>query len=187
MTCIVGLIKGKNVWLGGDSAATDGALRRTIIKDPKVFIKGEIGFGCCGSPKVMDALAHGIQFPEQDPGSDDRAFLVNTLVPAIRDGLVRLDAAGKNTSPFGGGTDVQFEGELLLAYRGKLYKLQCNFQLVQSSEDFCTSGSGSELALGSLQATRNVRNPKKRILKALDAATANAGVAPPFVVITLKN
>jgi len=186
MTCIVGLVKNGDVWLGGDSAATDGHLNRTIIKDPKVFIKGEVGFGVCGSPKVMDALAHSIELPEQQDG-DDRAFLVSQLVPALREGLQKLDAAGVNKNPFGGGgSDVTFEGEMLVGYRGELYKLQGNFQLIHSADGYDTTGSGGTLALGSLAATKKMSNPKKRLLVALEASSANAGCAPPYVIVTVK-
>ncbi len=185
MTCIVGVVKDNVVWLGGDSAATDSSLDRTIIKDPKVFVRGELGFGVCGSPKVMDALAHGIEYPKQQGGSD-RSFLVSVLVPAIREGLVKLDAAGQNSSPFGGGSDVVFSGEVLLAYRGELYRLQSNFQLVHGSENFAAIGSGGALALGSLESTKSVSDPQKRVLAALNAACQNAGVAPPFVIVSVQ-
>lgn len=187
MTCIVGLIKGGTVWLGGDRAATDGHLNRTLLKEPKIFTKGEIGFGVCGLPKVMDALKHAIELPTQS-GDDDRAFLVSELVPAIRDGLVKLDAAGKDTNPFGGGSgDVTFQGAMLVAYRGKLYQLEGNFQLVEGAEDFASVGCGSALALGSFASTKKVRNPRKRVLAALEASTKNAGCAPPFDVLFVKS
>lgn len=186
MTCIVGVVKGNTVWLGGDSAATDGRLRRTIIKDPKVFVKGDVGFGVCGSPKVMDALAHAIDLPTQQ-GGEDRTFLVSELVPALREGLVKLDCAAKESNPFGGGSDVCFEGEMLVGYRGKLYKLQGNFQLIHSAAGYDATGSGGELAMGSLGATKKMSNPRKRLLAALEVSAAgNAGVAPPFVVVSVK-
>jgi ATP-dependent protease HslVU (ClpYQ) peptidase subunit len=185
MTCIVGLVKGGTVWLGGDSAATNGHLDRTIIKDPKVFVRGEIGFGVCGSPKVMDALAHAIEMPVQIDG-DDRAFLVSVLIPAIRDGLVKLDAAGQDSSPFGGGPGITFEGAVLLAYRGNLYRMESNFQLISGSEGYDSIGSGGALALGSLAATKKMGNARKRVITALEAACGNAGVAPPFVIVTVK-
>lgn len=186
MTCIVGVINKGTVWLGGDSAATDGHLNQTIIKDPKVFVRGELGFGLCGSPKVMDALAHCIEYPTQT-GDNDRAFLISELIPAIREGLTKLDAAGVDKSPLGGGSDIVFEGEVLLAYRGELYKLQSNFQLINGSEGHAAIGSGGALALGSLEATKKTRDPKKRVLTALEASTKNAGCKPPFVVVSVKN
>ena len=179
MTCIVGVVKGNTVWLGGDSAATDGHLNRTIIKDPKVFVRGDFGFGVCGSPKVMDAIAHGMTFPAQTD-TDDRSFLVNELVTAIRERLISLDAATQTPS------GVEFEGEMLVAYRGKLYKMQGNFQLIYSSDGFDTTGSGGTLALGSLMSTKRERNPRKRVLAALEASIANAGCAPPYVIVSVK-
>jgi hypothetical protein len=185
MTCIVGLVKGKTVWLGGDRAATDGHLNRTLLKEPKIFVRGELGFGVCGSPKVMDALKHAIELPMQQDG-DDRAFLVGTLVPAIREGLVKFDAAGKDDSPFGGGSGVVFDGAILVAYRGKLYNMQSNFQLIEGSDSYASVGCGSALALGSLASTKKVSNPRKRVLAALEASTNNAGCAPPFDVLAVK-
>lgn len=187
MTCIVAVKKAGSIWLGGDRAATDGRLNRTIIKDPKVFLKGELGFGVCGSPKVMDAVAHGIELPVQRRGGD-RSFLVGTLVPALRKGLVDLDAAGQDSGPFGGSPGIVFEGEMLLAYRGELYKLQGNFQLVASGKDYDATGSGAPFALGSLAETWRMDSPRKRVIAALEAAAeANAGVAPPFDVVVLKS
>ena len=185
MTCIVGLIDGKKVWLGGDRAATDGGLNRTLLKEPKIFTKGEVGFGVCGLPKVMDALKHGIDLPEQS-GGDDKGFLVKEMIPAIREGLIKLDAAGEDKSPFGGGGGVQFEGEILIAYRGRLYRLQGNFQLIEGEEKFASVGSGSRYALGSFEASKKVWSAKKRVLMALEASTKNAGCAPPFDTLVVR-
>lgn len=93
MTCIVGLVSGKSVWLGGDRVATDSGLNRTLIKEPKVFKKGYIGFGVCGLPKVMDAIQHAIEMPPYS-GEDPKAFLVTQVIPAIREGLKKLECAG---------------------------------------------------------------------------------------------
>ena len=185
MTCIVGLVDGKKVWLGGDRAATDGGLNRTLLKEPKIFAKGDIGFGVCGLPKVMDALKHGIELPKQ-AGGDDKTFLVTEVVPAIREGLKKFDAAGPDNSPFGGTGEICFEGAMLVAYRGRLYNLQGNFQLVEGEEKFNSVGSGSRLALGSFDSTRKVWSAKKRVLQALEASTKNAGCAPPFDTLVIK-
>lgn len=185
MTCIVGLIDGDKVWLGGDRAATDGGLNRTLLKEPKIFTKGDIGFGVCGLPKVMDALKHAIDLPQQS-GGDDKSFLVAEVVPAIREGLKKFDAAGPSSSPFGGSNEICFEGAMLVAYRGRLYELEGNFQLVEGEEKFASVGSGSKLAIGSFDSTRKVSNAKKRLLMALEASTKNAGCAPPFDTLVVK-
>jgi ATP-dependent protease HslVU (ClpYQ) peptidase subunit len=180
MTCIVGVVDGKTVWLGGDRAATDGGLNRTLIKEPKVFQKGDIGFGVCGLPKVMDALQHAIELPIQADRDDGKGFLVSAVVPAIREGLKSLECTEEHNG------QQYFHGAMLVAYRGHLYQLEGNFQLVEAANGFDAVGSGGEAALGSLRATKKM-GAKKRCLEALKvSAENNAGVAPPFDVIAIK-
>ena len=179
MTCIVGLVSGRDVWLGGDRAATGGNLGRTIIKHPKIFVKNGVGFGVCGLPKVIDALQHAVDLPTQEDDGPAKTFLVGQLVPALRDGLKKMDCTEDNNG------QANFHGAILIAYRGELHELEGNFQLVESAKGFASVGSGSEPALGSLRSSNG--NPKKRLIKALEvSAENNAGVAPPFDVLTVK-
>jgi len=182
MTCIAGVVKGDTVFIGGDSAATGGGLDRTIIKDPKVCVRGAIAFGVCGLPKVMDALFHAVELPEQTDDEEDRAFIVGRLIPAIRDGLKKLDCTSEDPQ-YG----TCFLGGFLMGYRGVLYDVQGNFQLVVSAKGYCAIGSGGPAAMGALRASTGVRNPRKRLLQALEvSAEENAGVAPPFVIVSVK-
>lgn len=179
MTCIVGLVKGDSVWLGGDRAATDGGLNRTLIKEPKIFEKGSIGFGVCGLPKVMDAIQHTIEMPPFNDGDDVKGYLVGQIIPAVREGLKKLEC----TEEYNG--QHYFHGALLIAFQGRLFEVQGNFQLVEASVPFAAVGSGAEPALGSLRSTKG--NPRKRVLEALKvSAENNAGVAPPFDVLEVK-
>lgn len=178
MTCIVGLVKGDTVWLGGDRAATDGGLNRTLIKEPKVFEKNHIGFGVCGLPKVMDALQHAIEIPPYS-GEDDKGYLVAKVIPAVREGLKKLECTEEHNG------QQYFHGAMLIGFMGRLYQLEANFQLVESANGFGAVGSGAEPALGSLRSSKG--NPKDRLLEALKvSAENNAGVAPPFDVIAIK-
>ena len=180
MTCIVGVAKEGTVWLGGDRAAVNESLTRTIIGDPKVFLRGEVGVGVCGLPKVMDAVAHAIEFPRHRSGSA-RSFLVSELVPALREGLKRLDCTVDEP-----GHGTCFNGAMLIAYRGDLYTLEGNFQLVKNSKSYASVGSGAELALGSLAETWRLVSPRKRVLAALHAAAdGNAGVSAPFDIVVV--
>ena len=80
-----------------------------------------------------------------------------------------------------------FAGAMLAAYRGELYNLESNFQVVTADCGYLSVGSGQDLALGSMHASKGEKDPKKRILKALEAATAgNAGVAPLFRIVSVK-
>lgn len=176
MTAIVGIQKSGRVWLGGDSAATSGDLSQRVIGDSKVFIVGDIAFGVCGLPKVMDVLRDAIKYPRQT-GNDSRSFMTNELIPAIKNALKHHGCVQND----------EFHGSALIGYRGLLYCLEGNFQIITNAYGFDAVGSGADIAIGSLHATRSTRNPHKRILMALEAASINnAGVRPPFNVITLK-
>jgi|SRR6478609_426017 len=179
MTCIVGLVSKDSVFLGGDRAATDGGLGRTIIKEPKVFEKNYVGFGVCGLPKVMDAVQHAIELPPFNDGVDPKAYLVSEVVPTIREGLKKLECTQLHKG------QQYFHGAMLIGFQGRLFLMEGNFQLVESSKGFAAVGSGQEPALGSLRSTKG--NPRDRLIDALEvSAENNAGVAPPFDVIEIK-
>ncbi len=181
MTCIVGIEYKGSVWLGGDSAATSGSGRQTIIGDPKVFLVGDLAFGVCGLPKVMDVLAHKLEFPKNDAKDNDREFMAKELMPFIVSQLTEAGCVQQHPKH-----GALFEGALLMAYRGKLYQVQSNFQLITNSFGFDSVGSGAEVALGSLQSSQKGK-PEKRINDALTAAALNNfGVRPPFNVVVLK-
>lgn len=180
MTCICGIEHKGEVYLGGDRAATDGGLNRVLIKNPKVFLKDGIGFGVCGLPKVMDALEHAIELPPHETG-DGKAYLVGKVIPAIRDGLKRLECTEEHNG------QQYYHGAMLIGYRGHLYQMESNFQLVESAHGFDATGSGGEAALGSLRSTKKIGDPRKRLLEALEvSAEHNAGVSAPFDIIVVK-
>lgn len=181
MTCIVG-IQGRNtVWIGGDSAATSGDGSQMLIADKKVFVNGDIAFGICGSPKIIDPLMF-TKFTKQTKGMNDREYVSTVLVPEIKGAF---EAAGcKVQHPQYGEI---FEGAILFGTKGKLYRMEANFQLVTDAHGFDSVGSGSDIAIGSLHATKNDKNAHRRILTALQAsAIANAGVRPPFAIVSVR-
>lgn len=181
MTCIVGIEHKNTVWLGGDSAATSGDGSQMLIGDSKVFVNGDVAFGICGSPKVFDPLKF-TKFTKQKRGTDDREFIAKTLVPEIKAAM--KEAGCVTEHPQHG---EMFEGAILFGTRGKLYRMECNFQIITDSFGFDSVGSGASIAIGSLHATKTMREPKKRIITALEAsAIANAGVRPPFNVVSVK-
>lgn len=175
MTCIVGVVGDDGrVWLGGDSAATTPSGDRTILKDPKVWTSDDIAYGVCGSPKVIDVLAHVFKGPKYRGGSS-RKFLVAKFLPAVKAVLEKYEALD----------DKGFmEGALLVGLDGALYKVECNFQVIQSLTNYESIGSGSSYAIGSLAATTG--DEQERVLKALEAATRHdAGVFPPYHVVSV--
>ena len=184
MTCIIGIQKNKNVWLGGDSAGTAGDMSQMIIADKKVFVRGEFAFGVCGLPKVMDALNHEMILPKQS-SPDDRQFMGSTFIQTVKETLKKAGCVKKGDGMFGP-TDEHFEGAFLIGYRGKLYRMESNFQIITSAYGFDAVGSGADIALGHLHSTQAslLHSPKRRILKALEASSINnAAVRPPFSIV----
>lgn len=181
MTCIIGLVNKGDVFLGGDRAATEGVnLDQFLLKEAKVFMRGDVGFGVCGLPKVMDVIKHVLTIPE-DNEEDAKTYVVGSLIPAMRDVLVNYDCTIVEDN------QAMIHGAVLIAYRGRLFRMEMNFQVTENSVGFEAAGCGAQPALGSLRATRG-KGPKRRIIEALTvSAENNAGVKGPFDVIVVKS
>lgn len=178
MTCIVGLQKNGTVWMGGDSAGTNGSLNQTIRADKKVFIRGDFIFGFSGSFRTGDLLKHSLQLPEQTPEQTDLQFMVNDFVNAIRK---CLEAENKHLKG-----DDKLYPYFLVGYKGNLYTIQSDYQVAQSLDGFDSVGSGSDIAKGSMYVNKK-KSPRARILEALEAsAKHNAAVRGPFTILSKK-
>lgn len=176
MTCIVGIEHKDTVWIGADSAGTNGRMDQRIRADKKVFIKGEFIIGFCGSFRAGQLLTCNLDVPPQEEGTDDFTFLVNDFTAAVRKCLEPL----KNDDP------ESSHPNFLFGYRGRLYGVEGDYQISRGEEKFDSVGSGSDIAMGALHASKG-QGVKKRILKALEAsAKNNAAVRPPFHVMNLK-
>lgn len=179
MTCIVGIGQNGVSWLGGDSAATAGDLSKRIIGESKVFVKKNVAFGIAGSPKIHNALMHTSNFEMLSLKGTHDEVVHNRLIPVIKKTLDEFDClVGDNRG--------NFEGSIIIGLKGKIYRVEANFQVFICKENFDSIGSGSDIAMGSLYATRKL-HPKKRILSALEAsADNNAGVCAPFSIVCTK-
>ena len=197
MTCIVGLQSGKSVLIGGDSAGTSGNLSQRILGDKKVFNKGKFVFGVCGLPKVIDAIRYTFDIPEQDKSEEDRAYISATFLPAFKECLKEAGCfAGEHDREESGHEESEsnqdnleevFVGAVLFGYKGKLYRIESNFQIITNAYEFDAVGSGQDIAIGALHSSKKNSNAKKRILSALEAsAINNAGVRPPFTIVQTR-
>jgi len=179
MTCIVGLENNGTVWMGGDSAGTAGNMHQRVRKDKKVFVRGEFLIGFCGSFRMGQLLKHKLTLPLPQEGDDDVSYMVNEFVNAVR---ACLDEENKNL-----GEEEKLTPYFLVGYRGKLYNIQGDYQVGQPEDGFDAVGSGADIAMGAMHASRSVKNCKKRLQQALEASSRNnASVRPPFTIISLK-
>jgi ATP-dependent protease HslVU (ClpYQ) peptidase subunit len=180
MTCIIGLENGGVVWMGGDSAGTAGNMHQRVRRDKKVFVRGEFLFGFCGSFRMGQLLKHKLVLPEKQQGGNDVSYMVNEFVTSVRN---CLEEENKNLSD-----EDKLTPYFLVGYRGKLYNIQPDYQVAQAEDGFEAVGSGADIAIGAMHASKSVKNCKKRITQALEAsARNNAAVRPPYTILSLKN
>jgi ATP-dependent protease HslVU (ClpYQ) peptidase subunit len=174
VTCIVGVADKGQVWIGGDSAGSNGWSVR-VRSDTKVFRNGPYVLGFTTSFRMGQLLRYRLQAPEPDGWDIDR-FMATAFVDAVRQCLKDGGWAKTDNGQEQGGT-------FLVGYRDRLYEIEADFQIGYSADSYAAVGSGYLVALGSLHATAG-RPAEDRVNRALVAAEHFTGeVAGPFTVL----
>lgn len=175
MTCIVGLKHDGKVYIGGDSAGVNvDALSLTVRADTKVFTLGPYVMGFAGSFRMGQLLHHTLK-PTPPPTTRVERHMVATFIPEVQACLKRGKWLLKN--------DGQSEGGFfLVGVAGRLFGIECDFQVGEARDEYMAIGCGDDLALGSLHGSRG-KPPRTRIRSALEAAAYHsAGVTGPFKI-----
>jgi len=177
MTCIVGFIKNKSVYIGGDSAGVAG-LNITPRKDVKVFRNGDFVIGYTSSFRMGQLLRFKLQVENQLPEQDDYEYMCTHFIDAVRKCLKE-----------GGYTKVENNKEdigcFLVAYNNRLYSINDDLQVGESLDNFDSVGCGSNYAKGALSVLEKSQKSAENIIKeALETAVRfSGGVRPPFVIL----
>lgn len=176
MTCIVGILENEKVWIGGDSAGV-GGLEITIRKDPKVFKTGEFIIGCTSSFRMIQLLQFSFDPPAPTKNHNLYEFMCTTFIEKLRTCFKKGGFLKKHYEQESG-------GEFLVGIRNRLFKIDSDFQVSESIDNYASCGCGEAYALGVLYSTKSLK-PEERIKKALECSTYfNAGVRPPFIIIS---
>lgn len=179
MTCIVGLVHGDRVYIGGDSAGVAG-YSLTVRSDPKVFVNKGFAMGFTSSFRMGQLLRFKFTPPPVPEGKDPYAYMVDDFVEEVRKCLRAGGYLKKENDREEGGT-------FLVGWRGALYEIDSDMQVGISGEPFAAVGCGYDLAKGALAAiltTRKGSMPVVAIKHALEIAEAHsAGVRGPFTVV----
>lgn len=177
MTCIVGFVdRYKNeIWMGGDSAGVAG-LNVVLRKDTKVFKKQNMLFGYTSSFRMGQLLRFKLDIPKIEKNKDVYEYMCTDFIDSVRkrfkDGGYSLIKDNREEGGF-----------FLVGYKGNLYQIEGDFQVGECADDFDSVGCGSSYALGALYITRKNKNPRDRILQALETAEYfSTGVKRPFVI-----
>lgn len=175
MSTVVGLIDGKDVYIGADSRASteDGDIRPIICN--KILRNGKYLVGFTGSVRGGQVLLpYYFKFPKH-------VYLVPDYIREQFKNKGCLGVSENNTDAHG--------CNYIIATQGRLYEILCDFQLNQI-ESFTSVGSGSHYAFGSLMTTKMLIEeggckitPIERITLALKAAIEyDSSTGPPIVI-----
>lgn len=174
MTCIVGVEYQGKVYIGGDSAASDGWQTRAIAH-PKIFRLGEFVIGYTTSFRMGQLLQYKLALTPQQENQADDVYLVVEFAERVRSllrehGFARVDS------------NQEAGGFFLMGYRGRLYTVQDDYSILTYRDGFAAVGCGGHYALAALKALEDLP-PKKRLLKSLQITAHFAdGVLAPFHV-----
>jgi ATP-dependent protease HslVU (ClpYQ) peptidase subunit len=178
MTCVVGLVHKRRVYIGADAAAVQGWTRRQS-RVCKVFRRGPFLMGYTTSFRMGQLLEHHLEVPKQHADQSDMSYLVTNFIESVR-ALLKEKGFTKIES------NSEKGGQFLVGYRGRLYSIESDFQVGVLADDFDAIGSGSDFALGALRALERMP-PVPRIKRALAvAAHFNMGVCGPFVIKSMR-
>lgn len=174
MTCIVGIVEEEKAYIGADSCAWDGLVRRASQLE-KVFRNGRFVIGYTSSFRMGQLLQYRLQVQAQN-GEGDLEYMVCQFAEAVRSCLKDYGYARVDSNEESGGA-------FLVAYKGKLYQVASDFQVNFYRDGLAVVGSGTAFAYGALFALRHLK-PRARIERALEAAAyCNPYVMPPFTIL----
>lgn len=178
MTCIVGLVDNGKVLIGGDSAGVAGGRLSLVVRsDRKVFRNGDFVMGFTSSFRMGQLLAFNFNPPKPRVGVDVMAYMVTDFVDAAR---ARMKEGGFAKLK----DQVEEGGSFLVGYQGRLFHIEDDFQVGESTHGFDACGCGDLIALGSFFSSAG-KSAEERVNEALKAAESfSAGVRGPFFVET---
>lgn len=181
MTCIVALRHEGVIYMGCDSAGVGGYSRQNRM-DPKIYRVGEMLIGFTTSFRMGQLLGYSLTPPRHRADVPVENYMATAFINAVRDCLKTGGWAEKDK-------EVERGGTFLVAYKGRIFEVESDYQVGERAEPFSAVGCGVDLALGSLYTSMRDASmqPRPRVALALEAAAAfSAGVYPPFKIEELK-
>ena len=181
MTCVVATIDGNTIQAGSDTAI--GHFEEIYdMAEHKVFIRGSYLIGFCGSARVGQILQYKVELPAPPDEEDLTPFLVQEIVPRIRQAVEAEGSANEGRNFLGDKTVV------LMGCRSQLWCILADTTVVETVP-FAAIGSGRHHAYGALHALEaaGVEPARERLEWALGAAAEfSPMVRRPFRFYSLE-
>lgn len=172
MTTIIAIQYPDKVCFGGDNQVTASGKKYSHPQMAKITERGNFIIACAGDVAARDILQH-IWNPPSLTTRDKKDlyhYMIVKVIPSIRQCLKDCDYKIDNANG-----ETQFT--LLIAVGGEVFEIGDDFSVV-SSQKFYGIGSGSDFALGALNAGATIEQAL-HIAESLDALTGR-----PFQFIT---
>lgn len=167
MTTVAGLVFNGEAWLGSDSATAFGWQQRMKV-EPKVlqhFVQGgsRLLIGSAGRAAITTSITYHFKPPIQTIQTDEE-YIATLLMVALREAIAATQAYQDN--------ERNMDGDCLVGYRGKLYRIGCDFIASQMEDGFDAIGSGSDFAIGALAILRQNKKltPQQILTQALEVS-----------------
>lgn len=183
MTCIIGFADPTNQisWIGGDSLGSNGYTKsiNTASKVFKCASYPNVLMGGTGSFRHLDLLKYSENlFSKIDYYEHiriDHKYMVTNFIPKVIE-LFKNGVVNENEKDRG--------SNFIVALPGKVFEVQSDYSVLEPIQ-FCSVGSGEEVAMGSLLTTKDYDwSIKDKIFRALKCAEQySCGVQGPFHII----
>jgi ATP-dependent protease HslVU (ClpYQ) peptidase subunit len=181
MTVIAGVVQDGVVWMGADSLTTswhlgNRVLERKIVRRPVHVEEGdgaELLLGTAGDVRMGQRVKWRLDPPTLRKRQDTYEWALE-FADRFQEVLAE-DKGGRRSNGYA-------DGRLLVAFQGRLFILAGSYGVVEAEQGYNAIGSGNELALGALYATRELE-PQRRLRLALRAAARHdVFVSAPFQI-----
>jgi ATP-dependent protease HslVU (ClpYQ) peptidase subunit len=176
MSCVAAVVENDVVWMGSDSAASDGE-DIVILHNPKVFKNGPLLIGSVGSLRMTQLLQYRLEVPKAEWGNDIMRYLTVSLVDAVRKAF---GAGGYSVNH----EDLGSGGIFLVGLQGRIFRIENDLQVFERRGGYEAIGCGSPYALGALALPLPEIQPADRLHRVLAISSSFAAhVRPPYMVM----
>ena len=175
MSCVAAVVKDDIVWMGADSAASDGE-DIVVLQNPKIFRNGPLLVGAVGSLRMTQLLQHRLEVPHAKAADDIMRYLTVDLMDAARKAFMAGGYSVNHEDPGSGGI-------FLVGFQGRIFRVENDLQVFERKGGYEAIGCGSPYALAALAALPAMHaTDRLRTALAISASFA-AHVRPPYMIM----
>lgn len=166
MTCIAAIIDSDGVGhIACDSVGADDSTK-SVYLNRKIFTVSDMLIGWCGSYRMGQILQYRLSLPTATVDQDLDHWLHVDFVDAVRNVLKENGFLRVENNAEAGGT-------FLIVVAGRIFTMQGDLSLLESTDHFEACGSGEDYARATMNCLVNsgIEDPAVILTQAIEAAT----------------